>query len=231
VWPRLKNYWMLAAISLIAFAASAVLALSSLAISEASAASYDGQNPVQAGCTSGAQNVGGENSESINEFSASTQILTSPSCPYAVWVAVHISSGANGQYRVIIRLSGGSSGDSVVLEEVASSPLIQSDMLSDENTCIDVQESITSLDGDTDSSVEDQLCNQGFGLSEPFQSSVPGQVTTTTSAPPSQTMSPPSTRGSGPPPLPAHPSIKHKACWDKHHHRVRCRKRPRRKTN
>lgn len=223
VHPRLIKYWRI-----IIFAAG-VLGLS--LASTAAAANYDGQNPVQAGCTNGAQSVGGEDAVAINDLSATTQILSSPSCPYAVWVAVNVSSGANGQYRVAITLSGGNSGGSVHLEEVVSSSLIQSSMLNDENSCITASVSIKSLNGDTDSTTEDQVCRRGFvGLVSPIGPSAPGQTTTTTSTSSTsvsgtsgQTTNSTSSGGSSQSPR-VHKVVRHRKCFGRHHRRVKCRK-------
>jgi hypothetical protein len=213
---------------------SVLLFLVTASAAEASS-SYDGQNPVQAGCTTGAKNIGGENSIAVNEFSATFEILTSPSCPYALWVAVHVSSGASGQYLVKIKLSDSGSGETTAVEEAVHEPLIQSDMLSDAYSCVNALTVVTSLNGDTESTVEDQLCNQGFGFIAPFEPPPPGgssgsttQSTTSTTTVTSTTQTTSSAGSSEGPAAPAKSvhryPIHPKKCFGRHHRRVKCKK-------
>ncbi len=229
----------------------AALTLGLLAPAAGANSQYTGQNPVQTGCTNGAQNIGGKSTVRMNEFSATIEILNSPACPYAVWVALNVSSGANGQYQVKIHLSGGNSGESVTLEEVVRSSLVQTPMLNAEGGCINAEVSISNLSGTNRSIEKYGLCGEVFVLPEstspgeqppseppswppPVESFPPGQTTTTTTtitttSSGSTTITSSSTAGStvpivAPPnnPPSQYHSVKHRRCWGKHHHRIKC---------
>lgn len=161
MWRKPTYHWW-ALTSLLALAVGGLLPVLMFVLPAAQASpNYDNQNPQTTGCISGAENVSSTDSITFNEFQATVQVQSSSGCPFGLWVKVAATS-TNGQYKAVVSLTRSSPAGSVTQEAVIGSAPFLSNMLGDENACVTVKVVIESLDGETTSTSEDELCNQGF---------------------------------------------------------------------